>query len=414
MFLPQPVVTVNFSLPKKVLVVEANTLSDQYLIHQLGNALNSLKRGESRESNEKLASLPPLDILEKQLKPLPASLVVESNQVDKSSYNNKCLQKLIITNSCKISSKIWSLPHLTQLHLTQCNLKRIPEALVNLKKTLTILDVSNNQIEQIHSTFFLQMHGLKTLNLNHNRLTLIPFEIAFCRSLVSLDISYNLITKLPFTFCTLSKMRELNVSHNQLDHLDHALIHPPTKSKKGNFLSLNTFDFSGNKNKDDQSENKPSNPCQADSNEPEVPVNAVEYFMFNNTGSERIWRSNGNRLQNEPKSNQGGEGRNETNSNEYFPSLMELSGSACLRSLKNFKLFHEWLPRTVHEYLQLYSKLCANCARPSICLKHQPTLRQINWSEFSQAITSDHSSTKIPILDFYCFHCYWKQQFSHS
>lgn len=385
------------------MVAEANGSGDHYLIQQLGNALNSLKRGETRASNDKLASLPPLDILEKQLKPLPASLVVQSNQVDKSSYNNKCLQKLIITNSSKICSKIWSLPHLTELQLTQCGLKQIPDAIVNLKKTLTILNLSNNQIDRIPSTFFLQMHSLRTLNLSRNQLQLIPFEIAFCRSMISLDLSFNSLVKLPFTFCTLSKLRELNVSHNRIDHLDYALIHPPTKSKKGNFLSLNTFDFSGNKTEAIKVESKPKIDMP-------VPINAEQYFMYNNTGSEKIWRNkNGQQGHNSGVAIEPMEIVSTETKKESFPTLMELSGSACLRSLQNFKVFHVWLPRTVHEYLQFYSKLCTTCARPSICFKHRPNLKQINWSEFSQAITSDHSSTKIPILDFHCFYCHWKQ-----
>ncbi|KAH9416013.1 hypothetical protein DERP_000508 [Dermatophagoides pteronyssinus] len=92
--------------------------------------------------------------------------------------------------------KLWSLKKLSELTITGCNLIKIPFALNRLKH-LAHLNLSNNQIEEIPMWFTQEMRQLKTINLSHNRLRLIPYEIIGLKKCHILDFHHNLIEHFP-------------------------------------------------------------------------------------------------------------------------------------------------------------------------------------------------------------------------
>ncbi|CAL7935642.1 unnamed protein product [Xylocopa violacea] len=111
---------------------------------------------------------------------------------------------------------------LNKLILSKNNIDNLPRNLLIKLKFLKSLDISENVIEKIYTTMFLDLNNLEDLDLSKN-------------SLKTFDMS--LLEVLP-TLLT------LNLSHNQIDSIEHIMNKGSTKIKVLNLSYNNIFNLS--------------------------------------------------------------------------------------------------------------------------------------------------------------------------
>ncbi|KAG6946887.1 hypothetical protein JG688_00015782 [Phytophthora aleatoria] len=100
----------------------------------------------------------------------------------------------------KLSSRIWNLPYLKKLVLSNNYLTRIPSGIQDL----------------IH---------LEELDVSHNQLTRLPSCLQTTRTLTAIRASHNLIQTFSPKLWKLREIRHLDLSHNQLKELPIGLLH---------------------------------------------------------------------------------------------------------------------------------------------------------------------------------------------
>ncbi|XP_016420350.1 CCR4-NOT transcription complex subunit 6-like isoform X2 [Sinocyclocheilus rhinocerous] len=95
----------------------------------------------------------------------------------------------IIGNVRSLSSGLWSLTHLTALHLSDNSLSRIPPEIAKLHN-LVFLDLSSNKIRSLPAELG-NMVSLRELLLNNNQLQVLPFELGKLFQLQTLGLKGN-------------------------------------------------------------------------------------------------------------------------------------------------------------------------------------------------------------------------------
>ncbi|XP_077906260.1 CCR4-NOT transcription complex subunit 6 isoform X3 [Ictidomys tridecemlineatus] len=92
-----------------------------------------------------------------------------------------------------LSSSLWSLTHLTALHLSDNSLSRIPSDIAKLHN-LVYLDLSSNKIRSLPAELG-NMVSLRELHLNNNLLRVLPFELGKLFQLQTLGLKGNPLTQ---------------------------------------------------------------------------------------------------------------------------------------------------------------------------------------------------------------------------
>ncbi|PNX98294.1 receptor-like protein kinase [Trifolium pratense] len=141
------------------------------------------------------------------------------------SYNN------FSVNVNVANADLSSLPNISTLNLASCNLKTFPSFLRN-KSIITILDLSNNQIQGRVPNWIWKLQVLQTLNLSHNMLTDLEGPLQnLASNLIELDLHNN---QLKGPIPVLPKYASyLDYSMNKFDSFIPQDI--------GNYLSFTTF-----------------------------------------------------------------------------------------------------------------------------------------------------------------------------
>ncbi|XP_073898032.1 CCR4-NOT transcription complex subunit 6-like isoform X3 [Castor canadensis] len=88
-----------------------------------------------------------------------------------------------------LSTSLWSLTHLTALHLNDNNLTRIPPDIAKLHN-LVYLDLSSNKLRSLPAELG-NMVSLRELLLNHNQLRVLPYELGRLFQLQTLGLTGN-------------------------------------------------------------------------------------------------------------------------------------------------------------------------------------------------------------------------------
>ncbi|ETE66888.1 Leucine-rich repeat-containing protein 57 [Ophiophagus hannah] len=99
--------------------------------------------------------------------------------------------------------------------LTGKGLSEFPEDLQKLASNLRTIDLSNNKLESLPS-FIGKFSVLKSLALNHNRLTVLPEDLCKLKKLEILHLNNNQLTRLPSSFGQLAALKTLSLSGNKL------------------------------------------------------------------------------------------------------------------------------------------------------------------------------------------------------
>ncbi|GAP83350.1 putative adenylate cyclase [Rosellinia necatrix] len=115
--------------------------------------------------------------------------------------------------------------------------RKLPISISRATK-LTLLDVSNNRLEDIEHAELTRLTGILRLTLANNRLKDLPRDFGSFRSLRFLNISSNSLDKFPVTLCTLESLVNLDVSFNTVASLPEEI---------GNLRNLEKFVMTNNR-----------------------------------------------------------------------------------------------------------------------------------------------------------------------
>ena len=223
--------TISFDAPKKDLYIRN---CDNMILKAFMSLMTKILK------KQLIPKLAKVSVVEK-LKPKPTALTIRDNDFSASDLSNKCLQRLVCDNFRLIPRLVWKLNNLVDLKINNCELTEIPMKLNDLGPNLRLLDLSNNEIHSFDGSFVVGMRRLKSLDLNHNKLEFIPFEIKLMSSLERLNLSYNQLSDLPNTLGKISSMQSLDLSHNNLNCLPFTFIKNLLRMTR-----LNGLDISGN------------------------------------------------------------------------------------------------------------------------------------------------------------------------
>jgi adenylate cyclase len=182
-------------------------------------------------------------------------------------------------------NEAWKLPQslslasrLTMLDFSNNRLEQLEDAELHKLQSLLSLRLSNNKITTLPK-YFGQWQALRSLNLSSNSLTEFPDHMCRMKTLVDLDLSFNNITSLtqignltglerlwatnnklsgafPPSARQLQDLRDLDVRHNQIDNIDVLVELPKLEyvavgyntisSFEGTFAKLRIFNLNNN------------------------------------------------------------------------------------------------------------------------------------------------------------------------
>ncbi|XP_039901804.1 volume-regulated anion channel subunit LRRC8D [Simochromis diagramma] len=128
--------------------------------------------------------------------------------------------------------------YLTELHLQDCQLERLPSALLALTN-LRVLDLQHNNLRTLEEMLSLaHLRRLSCLRLAYNRVLVLPASVGVLRGLELLDLSNNQLQSIPPALFTLRRLRRLLLAGNLLEEL-------PAEVKALQLLT--ELDLSGNR-----------------------------------------------------------------------------------------------------------------------------------------------------------------------
>jgi adenylate cyclase len=90
---------------------------------------------------------------------------------------------------------------------------------ISLASRLTMLDVSNNRLEQLDHADLHKLHSLISLRLSNNKLTYLPKYFGAYKALRSLNIASNSLSEFPEYMCDISTLVDLDISFNSISTL---------------------------------------------------------------------------------------------------------------------------------------------------------------------------------------------------
>ncbi|RDW78069.1 adenylate cyclase [Coleophoma crateriformis] len=99
---------------------------------------------------------------------------------------------------------------------------KLPPSLSRANR-LTILDVSNNRLEQLEHAELSRLHGLISLKLANNRLTELPTYFGQFRSMRTLNVSSNFLDSFPEFLCSLESLVDIDMSFNSISNLPNSI-----------------------------------------------------------------------------------------------------------------------------------------------------------------------------------------------
>lgn len=108
--------------------------------------------------------------------------------------------------------------NLREIKFTGNEAWRLPPSLAWASR-LTVLDVSNNRLEQVDHAELHRLMALVSLKLANNKLTKLPSSFSSFRQLRSLNLSSNNFTTFPEHICSLKSLVDLDISFNKLSSL---------------------------------------------------------------------------------------------------------------------------------------------------------------------------------------------------
>ncbi|KAL1311540.1 hypothetical protein AAFC00_001660 [Neodothiora populina] len=113
---------------------------------------------------------------------------------------------------------IQSCTNLREIKYTSNEAWRLPPG-ISLASKLTMLDVSNNRLEQMQHADLHKLHNLISLKLSNNKLTSLPAYFGCYQALRSLNLASNFLDEFPDFLCELKTLVDLDISFNSISAL---------------------------------------------------------------------------------------------------------------------------------------------------------------------------------------------------
>lgn len=113
---------------------------------------------------------------------------------------------------------IQSCTQLREIKYTSNEAWKLPPSLY-LASRLTMLDISNNRLEQLENADMQRLAGLVSLKLSNNKLASVPQYFGKYHALRSLNLSSNSLTEFPDALRDMQTLVDLDVSFNQISTL---------------------------------------------------------------------------------------------------------------------------------------------------------------------------------------------------
>ncbi|KAI1756579.1 protein phosphatase 2C [Xylaria castorea] len=132
---------------------------------------------------------------------------------------------------------IQACPSLRDIKYASNEARKLPISISRATR-LTLLDVSNNRLEEVEHADLARLTGILRLTLANNRLKSLPQDFGSFRSLRVLNLSSNFLDKFPVAICTLESLVNLDVSFNAVASLPEEI---------GNLRSLEKFVITNNR-----------------------------------------------------------------------------------------------------------------------------------------------------------------------
>jgi len=108
--------------------------------------------------------------------------------------------------------------NLREIKYTSNEAWRLPQSL-SLASRLTMLDISNNRLEQLEHVELQKLHSLISLRLSSNKLTHLPKYFGHYKALRSLNLSSNSLSEFPDFMCDITTLVDLDISFNSISTL---------------------------------------------------------------------------------------------------------------------------------------------------------------------------------------------------
>ncbi|KAF2240879.1 PP2C-domain-containing protein [Trematosphaeria pertusa] len=108
--------------------------------------------------------------------------------------------------------------NLREIKYTSNEARRLPPSL-SLASRLTMLDISNNRLQELDHAQLHKLQSLQGLRLSNNRLTQLPPYFGQYRALRSLNLSSNSLSEFPDFLCEVRTLVDLDISFNSITSL---------------------------------------------------------------------------------------------------------------------------------------------------------------------------------------------------
>ncbi|KAI1131749.1 protein phosphatase 2C [Nemania abortiva] len=132
---------------------------------------------------------------------------------------------------------IQACPQLRDIKFASNEARKLPISISRATR-LTLLDVSNNRLEEVEHAELARLTGILRLTLANNRLKSLPQDFGSFKSLRVLNLSSNFLDKFPVALCTLESLVDLDVSFNAVAELPEEI---------GSLRSLEKFVMTNNR-----------------------------------------------------------------------------------------------------------------------------------------------------------------------
>ncbi|XP_014864094.1 PREDICTED: volume-regulated anion channel subunit LRRC8D-like [Poecilia mexicana] len=170
-------------------------------------------------------------VIHGMLQRVPSELCEVAGSLVKLEIHNEGARLLVLTGLKRMAD-------LTELQLQDCQLDRLPSALLALTHLRT-LDLQHNNLRTLEELLGLvHLQRLSCLKLAYNRVLALPPTVGVLRALELLDLSNNQLKSLPPALFTLHRLRRLLLAGNLLPEL-------PSEVKA--LALLTELDLSGNR-----------------------------------------------------------------------------------------------------------------------------------------------------------------------
>ncbi|KAF7510538.1 hypothetical protein GJ744_006384 [Endocarpon pusillum] len=190
------------------------------IICQIGNSLTDLKMSENELSGTLPENLRNLSNLQ--------ALDLHGNGISEFPVGIQELTQLKTLNLAK--NKLSGVPceflansTLVELNLSGNHLSGsfFPPQISSAPRSLKLLDVSNNALDAV-STAEVELLNVQTLNLNGNRIKVLP-DISSWKELLTFTVAENLLCEVPSGLVMLQKLRNADLSNNNITKLDDGI-----------------------------------------------------------------------------------------------------------------------------------------------------------------------------------------------